>query len=296
MSTLEDRKIVIKLPSFNLRTLLSVRFFLVLSLLIFSAAFAYWYHNVRPFFWVSSAHVEAFSSVLSADVAGRIHEMGPQEGDFVKKGQTLFTLDRDLIFAKHAQSEFVVESLSMQIEVEKERIGKAMDSYLTASSELDLGVGSSENVKKQLALMDEAQEKADTAYAKLGQAKLETSLLDMQLKKMALTAPFDGVILKRAKNPGAVVSFGDPVYTLCDTNNLWIEAEVPEHVIGKIALGTRARVALPAYPNKEFVGKVTYIGPATVGETTKIPIKVSLENIDISLRPGLSASVGLKVQ
>jgi predicted DNA-binding transcriptional regulator len=97
-------------------------------------------------------------------------------------------------------------------------------------------------------------------------SKNELGAIDLQLKKMALVAPFDGVILKRSKNPGAVVSFGDPVYILSDPNQTWIETEIADKTLGSINVGTVARIRLAAYPKKEFLGKVSYIGPATVAK------------------------------
>lgn len=305
MPALEEKRIVIKLPNLRWRSLFDYRFLVLFSLVIFASFFAYWFQNVRPYLKVASARIEAYSSIVNSDVAGRIVEMGPQEGDLVRKGQTLFVLDRDLLLAKQAQAKGVLDSLYEQIETEKGRIGQAMEAYLVASSELELGVGSQDQVKKQLALMDEAQEKTAEAVSKIGSAKTELSFLDLQLKKMTLAAPFDGMILKRSKNPGAVVSFGDPVYVLCDLSRMWIEAEISEREIGQIGIGTPARISLPAYPKKEFVGKVAYIGPATVakssfapssGQEAMIPVQISIESGNMALRPGLSAHVRLKVR
>jgi multidrug resistance efflux pump len=179
-----------------------------------------------------------------------------------------------------------------------------MESYLTASAECELGIGSQDQVKRQLALIEEAQEKTETVVSQLGAAKTELSIVDLQLKKMTFTAPCDGIVLKRSKNPGAVVSFGDPVYILCDPNRVWIETEISENEIGNIAVGTAARVRLPAYPKKEFVGHVSYIGPATVakssfapssGHKVTIPVQIAIDSGSVVLKPGLSASVGLKV-
>lgn len=304
MSALEEKRIIIKLPNLRWSSFLNIRVFFGLALLLFCAAFTYWYQTVRPYFWISSAHLDAVCSVVNSDITGKIVEMGPQEGDAVKKGQVLFTLDRDVLLAKHAQAKQLYDSLNVQIEIEKDRLGKAMEAYLTASSELELGIGSPDLVKKQLTMMDDAQAKSESAASQLSAAKTDLGLLDLQMKKMTLTAPFNGVILKRSKNPGAVVSFGDPVYILCDPERIWVDAEVPEDVLGNISLGTPARIRLSAYPNREFSGKITYIGPATVaktsllpfsGQSETVPIKVSIENPGFALKPGLSASIGLKV-
>lgn len=305
MQTLEQKKIVIKLPALTLKSFLSIRFFLILSLILFSSAFSYWYHSVRPYLWISSAHLNAFSTTVSSDGAGRIAEMGPQEGDRVKKGQMLFSLDRDLILAKYSQVKSEFDSLNRQVEFEKEQIGKAMESYLAATTELELGIGTPENVQKQLNLMEEAQNKSESAFAKVGALKAELSLLELELRKTTVAAPFEGIVLKRFNNEGAVVSFGDAVYTLCDPDRLWVETEVSEKEVGLIAIGTPAHIRVSAYPKKNLVGKVTYVGAATAEksdqrpfsqEQATIPIKISVENPDSSLKPGLSARVNLKVR
>ncbi|PIS02503.1 MAG: hypothetical protein COT85_04875 [Chlamydiae bacterium CG10_big_fil_rev_8_21_14_0_10_42_34] len=305
MSTREEKKITIQLPRLKWRAFLTIRFLLLLGAIFFASFVGYWYQNIRPYLWLSHARIEAFSTVLSSDAAGRIAEMGPQEGERVKKGQPLFSLDRDLVLAKQSQAKFILDSLNKQVEIEKERMGKAMEAYLTASNDLDLGIGSPDVIQKQLSMMDEAQEKSEIALSKIADAEKDLRLINLELKKMTTVAPFDAVILKKAKNPGAVVSFGDPVYTLCKSDPLWIETEIRESDIGQIKVGTKARICLTAYPDKELVGAVSYIGPATVAKSSflpistinqVIPIKISIENQGIELKPGLSAKVALKVR
>lgn len=295
MQAMEQKKIVIKLPRLALRSLLSFRFFAIAALLVFCSCFAYWYKMVRPFLWIPSAHVEAFSALIKSDGAGRIVEMGPQEGEKVKKGQTLFALDRDLLLAKQSQAKQALHTLIEQVDKEKERLGNAMQDYLAASDEIE--------IHKHLAIMEEAQEKSELAASKVAAAQSELAYLEIQVKKMIFTAPFDALVLGCSQNLGSTLSFGDSVYALCDPNRLWIDAEVPEKEISHIQIGAPVRIRLVAYPNKEFTGKVTYISPATAAKTSfktaqneNIPIKVSIENPPPSLRPGLSAAIALKVR
>jgi membrane fusion protein (multidrug efflux system) len=184
-------------------------------------------------------------------------------------------------------------------------MGKAMEAYLNATNELELGIGTSENVQKQLILMEEAQSKSEAASSKIGPLKAELNLLEAELKKTACLAPFDGIVLKRFNHEGSVVSFGDAIYTLCDPHRVWVEAEIRETDIGRISIGTPARIHFSAYPKKEWMGHVSYIGAATVDKShlrafsdgkATIPIKISLEKADASLKPGLSARVDLKIR
>ncbi|MES2273598.1 MAG: small ribosomal subunit Rsm22 family protein [Chlamydiota bacterium] len=279
MSILEEKKIVIRLPRFEWRAFLSLRFVLGFSLIFCLGAFAYWYHAIRPFLWTQVAYVDTFSLNVSSDIPGRILEMGPQEGDLVKKGEILFALDRDLIFAKARQAQGLVEALKEQIRLEKTRMEKAMQDYLSGEQE---GGG---EVQKHLAILEEAQVKSERMTAQLTLAQTDLSLFDLQLKKMIFPAPFDGVILKRSANPGAVAAFGDPIYVLSDPSRTWIEAEIPETAVGSVHIGSPAAVRVAAFPNREWKGHVSWISPSAYSRNAKrcetIAIKISLEGLDI---------------
>lgn len=295
MSALEEKKIVIRLPQFTLRSLFNVRFFVFLTGILVCSFFAYWYQAIRPWIWVKGARVEALTAAISTDLAGRIQEMYFKEGESVKKGQVLFTLDRDLLLAKQLQGKITIQTIQAQIEADKNQLGKAMESYLTASNELEIA--------KQLNLMQEAQEKVEKENVALQAAQKDLDFIDLQIKKVAATAPFDGVVLKSFKTPGSIALFGEPVYMLCDVNQVWLDAEIPEKELSSLSIGAKARIQFTAYPGKEIEGKVQWIGPATVSkatlsssDSTAIPIKISMEKSSPPLKPGLSACVGLKVR
>jgi RND family efflux transporter MFP subunit len=285
MSILEEKKIIIRLPRLEWRAFLNLRFVLGFALVFCCGAFAYWYHAIRPFLWTRVAHVKAFSLNVSSDIPGRILEMGPQEGDLVKKGEVLFALDRDLIFAKARQAQQHVETLKEQIRLEKIRMEKAMQDYLSGEQE-------GGEAQRHLAILEEAQAKSERAAAQLTLAQTDLSFLDLQLKKMIFSCPFDGVILKRSANPGAVTAFGDPIYVLSDPSRTWIEAAIPEKSVGQVHVGSPAIVRVAAFPSREWKGHVSWISPLA-GE--RVAVKISLEGLDIPLKPGLSAEVGLKV-
>ncbi len=295
----ENRKIVIQV---HWDRIFNFRVALLFVVAILAVGFGYWYRMVRPYFWIADAHVESFSAPICADVSGRITEMGPQEGEIVQKGQPLLSLDKDLLTAKLQQARCALASFAEQVELEKERFGRALENYLTATTELETGVGSEERVKKQLALMEESQERSDLAVSNLSNAQASTAELELQMRKAQLVAPFDGVVLKRAKNLGSVVAFGETVYLLSDPKRTWIEAAISEKDLAHVQVGAAARVHLSAYPNQEFVGKVVWIAPATVAkiqqlafsaENVVIPIRIAVENADAFLKPGLTAQVGL---
>lgn len=304
MTTLEEKNIIIRLPSLNIRSFLNLRVFLVLSLLMATFAFTYWYRAIRPFLWIPSAHIEAFTVSIGADFAGKITQMSFTEGEIVREGQILFSFDSSLILDKQRQLQASIDSLNQQIQFEKVRMEKAMQDYLASTTELEVGIGTQENIDFHLALLQKAQEKSELASHELQQLNRDLSLLNEETKKNNSYSPFDAIVLKKLKQLGDLVALGEPILTLSDPRKLWVEAEVSEKDLTKISIGTPAKIRLLAYPGKEWTGKISWISPATVSKISSLPftskeekiaIKVALDDPDISLKAGLSAEIGLKV-
>ena len=301
MPTLEENKIVIRIPSFTLKSFLSLRFGMAVILLASLGVFAYWVQAIRPFVWIPMAHVDAFSIALSSDFSGRVTADGPQEGSLIRKGDLLFAVDSGRNFARMNEIESQKKGLAEAIRSEKERMDKAMQEYLSASAEIDLGVGSQEFADQSLSEFEQAQMRMERASQEM--AALSRELAQMEEKKMF--APFDAIVLKKAKNGGEQVSLGEPVFLLSDPKQIWVEAQVPETELGRIEINMPARVRLAAYPGKEFSGRIVWISPATTskiaaqtpsGQNEKVAVKISIDAPDVVLKPGLSAEVGLKVR
>lgn len=305
MSIIEQKKIVIRLPHLSWSFFLNIRVAIAIALLFCTALFAYWYHEVRPFLWVETAHVEAFSTPIYSDFSGKIFKMNPQEGDLIQKGEVLFVLNDESLFTKQKTLKLSIDSLNEQIVQQKVRMEKAMQEYLSAMNEVELGIGSEDEIQHHLTILEEAQTSNEKSVEDLKQLNSDLARLGLEANKLSFSSPFEGIVLKKARDEGAYVSVGEPVYLLSDPHRIWIEADVPETEISRIDLGTQVKVRLPAYPKKEWMGKVTWIGPATVskiasrpfsGENEHVPVKISLENPDFSLKPGLSAHLGFKVR
>jgi RND family efflux transporter MFP subunit len=286
-----NEKILFQIPYRNFRILSTVCALFALLSLSFTT---YYFLKIRPYIWISAAKIQAPSAVISCDQAGRILEMGPQEGERVQRGDSLFALDHELFLAKRTHLKQIVDTLMQQVEAEKGLIRKATDDYITARTEMELGISSHELLQKHALEMRQAQAKAEKIQSSLTNAQAELAAIDLQTQKMAFKAPIDGVVISRLKNPGAAVSVGEPVYTLIDPDHLWVEAKLSENYLSHVTVGTIATIEVSAFPGQKWPGKVTWIGPAVVDHA--IPIKVSFEKPVTTLKPGLTATVGLKIR
>jgi RND family efflux transporter MFP subunit len=132
--------------------------------------------------------------------------------------------------------------------------------------------------------------------AKIGAMRATLANYDAQIAKLALRAPFAGVITKQDAKYGETVSPNVPVVSLMSDGAFKIEANVPEVDVAKISVGDEAKVTLDAYGSDAvFAATVTTIDPAeTILEgvsTYKVTLHFTLP--DERIRSGMTANIDI---
>jgi HlyD family secretion protein len=136
-----------------------------------------------------------------------------------------------------------------------------------------------------------------------GQTKLAEAalnLIDVQLGKLTLSSPINGVVAAKNIEEGEIAGAGTPILTVTQLENVTLTTYVPESQIGLVMLGQKVLVAIDSYPGQEFTGQVIFISPRaafTPGniqlkderEKTVFAVKISLSNPDSKLKPGMPA-------
>lgn len=158
--------------------------------------------------------------------------------------------------------------------------------------------------------IEEAKRKANTAAQRIEAARAELNLQETQLGYTDVVSPFDGVVAKRFKFRGDYGTPGVPIFSLYDTENLYVTAHLEETKLEGVGPGHPVDVSIDAFSNS-FKGRVLWVGKATgaqfaliprnlsTGEFTKViqrvPVRVVIEKDDrwSRLRPGLSATVAI---
>lgn len=130
--------------------------------------------------------------------------------------------------------------------------------------------------------------------------------------KAEITAPISGQIIKLAVEPGQVVSPGQSLAVIADTQDLYVSANIEETSVEKVKRGQNVEITLDALQNKKVVGKVEEIGKATTstfsvistqssnGSFTKvvqlIPVKIRFPGINkLNLLPGMSVEIKIDI-
>lgn len=256
----------------------------------------YWFWIVRPYLEVDDARLSALYQDVRTDQMGRIASAPFEEGDNVRQGQVLFSLNNDEGQKQQENLRASVKSLQKILSYHMASLDQATSSYITARKEVDLGLSTSDRCEQSLLSLQEEQSKVNQCKKELGDAEEQLKCVKDQAQQKAIQAPFSGVIVKRQKRKGDVVQFGEVIYSICDPSQVWVEAIVPEKQISKISLQQKAFIRLRADEHREWKGTISWISPMASSSGEGVPIRIALdEKEDAFLRPNLSATVKIKI-
>ncbi len=143
-------------------------------------------------------------------------------------------------------------------------------------------------------------EEVAIAEAQVRQAEAALFRVEVQLDKLKLTAPREGIITDRAAHPGELATPGTTLINLGDLDQVTLTVFIPETQIGRVRVGQSGRVRVDAYPGTTFEGRVSFIAqeaeftPKNVQTEEErvnlvFAVKISLDNPDHRLKPGMPA-------
>ncbi len=204
---------------------------------------------------------------LSTIMGGRIEYLGVKEGDRVKKGQLLLKLWNDDQKAQQSLAE-------AQTELSRRRVVEACTVAATASREAERTARLRQQGFVSESREDQARSEADarnaacaTAKADVRQAEARVTATQVEQRRIALYAPFDGTVAKivgelgeySTPSPPGVPT--PPAIDLIDESCLYVKAPMDEVDAPKIAMGLPVRIKMDAFPKQDFPGKVRRVAP-----------------------------------
>lgn len=144
------------------------------------------------------------------------------------------------------------------------------------------------------------KEKIAQAAANVTKAKQALELAKTRLGYTKIFSPINGYVLSDNVQGGEYVSPGTPVVTVANLYDVWLRAYVDEKDLGKIKLGQTVKISVDSYPDKVYLGKVTFISseaeftPKNVQTekervTLVYRVKVEVPNEELELKPGMPA-------
>jgi membrane fusion protein (multidrug efflux system) len=254
--------------------------------------------------WESTddAYVQAHVLMLAPKVGGTVSKVLVDENQAVKAGQLLVQFEGQDYATAQSQAQADMASLeadARQAKVDFERAAQLLKDGVVTQQQYDQALAKSRSLDQRLR----------AASYKAQQAQLNLSYTQ-------LVAPEDGIIAKRAVEPGMVVPAGQPLLGFVGSGERWVTANFKETQLDNVKPGRKAEVTVDALPGRTFEGEVESLSAGTgsiftllppdnaSGNFTKVvqrvPVRIKLPGLTmadiLSLQAGLSAVVSVKVR
>jgi RND family efflux transporter MFP subunit len=244
------------------------------------------------------------ASIRTAQVAARVmstvDQVTVREGDRIHQGQVLIVLDgREFAARRSAAEAGLAQAAAAEQEAQRGAAAaeaqasvaeKTYKRYVYLRDEKSVSPQEFDEVeaKQQAAqaMLAQAHARQQQAAAALQQAKDEVSAASTVSSYTRILAPFDGVVLQRFVDPGAMATPGTPLLSVEETSRYRLEATVDAENMSGIRVGRPVPVALDAFPGKRFAGKVAEIEPGANPASHTVQVKIDLP-ADPALRSGL---------
>lgn len=276
---------------------------------------------------------------VSPQVTGPIQEILIKNNQTVEVGQLMFTIDNRPFILALQQAQFQLQVLQKaydqatmtlkaaeynvpgQESIYKKNLANYRrmaplyrNKYLTA---VDLMLADS-NVKVSEAAFKQAQAQVIELQNKLksyeAQIAMQESIIKQQQLNLSYTkvyAPFTGAVANLSLSPGAVVTANQPLFTLVQEGNFWVDANFKETQLKRVKSGQTATVTIDIYGSQKFKGTVEGVSPASgallsilppenysgnwVKVTQRVPVRILLGNLPALFSPPIGTSAEVTV-
>jgi HlyD family secretion protein len=239
------------------------------------------------------------SVAVGSELSGTVTSVRVDVNDRVKKGQLLVELDRaklaDAVSGARAELQ-AAHARRQQAEVtlkearanaaRLDEVARLSGGKLPAAAELDTARAAADRAAADFA----------SATASIAQAAASLSTAETSLAKAAIRSPIDGVVLARNVEPGNAVAASLQAVTLLtlaeDLASMKLSVNVDEADVAQVRAGQRARFTVAAQPGRDYPATVARVafGSTTTDNVVTYTTQLDVDNADLSLRPGMTAT------
>lgn len=205
--------------------------------------------------------VNAITVVSQIDAV--VLEIPFEEGSLLTKGDLIAQLDDAQLQAQKDRA----QALRDQKKISYDRVKALVEQKLAATQELD------------------------DVSAALKIAEADLALIQAQLSKTRIVAPFTGLVGTRRVSPGTFLRSGDPITDLAQIDELRLIFFAPERYLPELKPGAQVTVSTTAYPGYELKGRINVVEPVVDPSTRSVKITARVGNSNLRFRPGMSADV-----
>ena len=239
---------------------------------------------------------------VGSQVSGTIQSLYADFNSQVKKGQVIARLDPSIFDARVGQAQANLISARANVERSRAQVADAQQKYERAKELAAQNLLPTSDLETAKANFDGAQAQLKASDAAVSQALANVNQAKLDLSHTVIATPIDGVVIARNVDVGQTVaaSFQAPVLFVIanDLTKMRVNAAIDEADVGRIANGQDVNFRVDAYPDQTFAGRIEQVRlqPTTVQNVVTYNTIISVDNAQLKLRPGMTATVTVIVR
>jgi len=229
---------------------------------------------------LSSTVISDNEKFITSRFMGFIEKVNVSEGDIVKKGQLLYSIDSTEIDSKKQQALLGVqmyENQYLNMKRNYERFKRLLEKGLVSKFEVEQLELGTKNLEDMVTI-----------------SKSRVKEVENQYQYLTMKAPNDGVVIRKNIKAGEMAIPGMPALVLTDLSSLKIKAEISETDLFKVKIRDKVNVSIPSL-NYNTVGTIESIIPSSNPMTHTFMIKIAFK-ATLKTYPGMYAKVKIKVK
>jgi HlyD family secretion protein len=247
--------------------------------------------------------LEAVTTVqIGSQVSGTIQSLNADFNSTVKKGQIIARLDPSILDARLGQAQANLLAAKANVERARSSLEDMRQKYERAKELAAQNLLPASDLDTAKANFDGAAAELKSTQAAESQSVATVNQAKVDLSHTVIDTPIDGVVISRNVDVGQTVaaSFQAPVLFVIanDLARMRVNASVDEADVGRVREGQEVTFHVDAFPEREFRGVVEQVrlNPTTVSNVVSYNTIVAVDNRDLLLRPGMTATVSIVVR
>ena len=256
--------------------------------------------------------------IVGSELSGTAKEVMVDTNDQVKKGDTLAKLDTSKLDQQTERSRAALLATKARVSQAEATLAETRAALARQEELLKISGGktpSRATMETSRATVSRAQADLESAQATVAGGEAEVRSFESDLAKTVIRSPVDGIVLSRSIEVGQTVaaSFTAPtLFTIAeDLKKMELLVNVSEADIGRIEAGQTATFSVDAWPARNYTAKVKKVafgavgtgttassgtsGNASASSVVTYSTELEVANEDLSLRPGMTATVDIAI-
>jgi RND family efflux transporter MFP subunit len=226
---------------------------------------------------------------ITSRFMGYVNQVFVNDGQRVTKGDKLYEIDSKEMDANKLQVELMIEQAKLAVSMRENQYNDVNRNYERFKRLYEKGLVSKYEVEQLELHSKNLANMVKIANKQLSQAQEQLKVVENQYKYLLISAPNDGVIVRKMVKAGEMAMPGMPAVVLSDLESLIIKTEISESELNRIKVGQDVSIDIPSIKYKTS-GKIKAIIPSSNPMTHTFAIKIDFKKNEF-VYPGMYAKV-----